>query len=225
MTVAATPVIDVLFGISAGRELAGAVIPADHGYALFGALSRVLPWLHGNAAVGIHALRGRLAGGQRLHLAEPARLAFRVPAELLPALLPLAGKALEVGDVQLRVGTPSIAMLRPAERLTSRLVIIKGGQEPESFLRQARAQLAALGIEGEPRLLRRRALRPFEGAAGGRGEWVRRTLRIQDRIIVGYALEVTGLTVADSLRLQAVGLGGRRRFGCGLFVPAPGTRR
>jgi len=38
--------------------------------------------------------------------------------------------------------------------------------------------------------------------------------------VVGYAVVVRGLDPEGSLRLQERGLGGRRRFGCGLMVPA-----
>jgi CRISPR-associated protein Cas6 len=44
-------------------------------------------------------------------------------------------------------------------------------------------------------------------------------VRVTNRRIVGFALRVTALNVDESLRLQAQGLGGRRRMGCGVFVP------
>ena len=46
------PVIDLAF------ELRGAEIPLDYGYALFAALSRVVPRLHGDRRVGVHPIRG-----------------------------------------------------------------------------------------------------------------------------------------------------------------------
>jgi CRISPR-associated protein Cas6 len=52
------------------------------------------------------------------------------------------------------------------------------------------------------------------------GEPIRRTLGIHGKQIVGFAVRVDGLSSEDSLTLQARGLGGRRRFGCGAFVPA-----
>jgi len=48
---------------------------------------------------------------------------------------------------------------------------------------------------------------------------VRRTVRIHDREVVGFALRVQDLTAEESLHLQEHGLGGRRLFGCGIFVP------
>lgn len=61
--------------------------------------------------------------------------------------------------------------------------------------------------------------RAVEGRAErAAGEPIRRTLRIRDKTVVGYALAVTELTADESIRLQEAGVGGRRRFGCGLFV-------
>ena len=36
---------------------------------------------------------------------------------------------------------------------------------------------------------------------------------------MGYAVHIGGLNAAESLRLQEQGLGGRRKMGCGVFVP------
>nr|WP_281255469.1 type I-MYXAN CRISPR-associated protein Cas6/Cmx6 [Cystobacter ferrugineus] len=37
--------------------------------------------------------------------------------------------------------------------------------------------------------------------------------------VVGFAVSVRGLSPASSLRLQTLGLGGRRHLGCGLLLP------
>ena len=44
-------------------------------------------------------------------------------------------------------------------------------------------------------------------------------MRVKGQVIVGFAVQVKGLSAADSLKLQADGLGGRRRLGCGFFLP------
>jgi CRISPR-associated protein Cas6 len=144
-----------------------------------------------------------------------------VPLDRLGAFLPIAGKVLDLDGTRLAVGPPDVRALRPAPALRSRLVVIRGFTEPEPFLEAARAQLAALGVtDAIVRLVPRRAARPWErDGRGGRGPWVRRTVRIRDREVVGYALDVEGLAPADSLLLQTMGIGGRRRFGCGLFLP------
>ena len=214
----ASPVVDCVFGLFVpSRE---AILPADNGYLLYGAVSRILPWVHSNQDVGIHPLLGRLAGSRSIVLSWRGSLTFRLPAALIGDLLPLAGQSLRLADESLQVGTPSVRPLIPAAALSSRLVIIRGFQEPGAFLAAVHRQLEELGVRSEAQLVRRRSGNAVEvGGKGGRGEWIRRTLRVQGREIVGFAVEVGSLSAADSLKLQEAGLGGRRRFGCGIFVP------
>ncbi|MFN5763400.1 MAG: type I-MYXAN CRISPR-associated protein Cas6/Cmx6, partial [Pseudanabaena sp.] len=37
--------------------------------------------------------------------------------------------------------------------------------------------------------------------------------------IVGYGVVVEGLSDEDSIKLQSIGMGGRKHFGCGWFYP------
>jgi CRISPR-associated protein Cas6 len=57
----------------------------------------------------------------------------------------------------------------------------------------------------------------------GRGR--RRVVRIKDKTVVGYGVHVAGLNAAESLCLQEHGLGGRRKMGCGVFVPVRGKEK
>jgi CRISPR-associated endonuclease/helicase Cas3 len=41
---------------------------------------------------------------------------------------------------------------------------------------------------------------------------------------VGFGLKVRDLCDDDSIKLQERGLGGKRRMGCGIFVPFHSTR-
>jgi CRISPR-associated protein Cas6 len=50
-------------------------------------------------------------------------------------------------------------------------------------------------------------------------QYIRRTVRIREKEVVGYGLDVSRLTAEASILLQEHGLGGRRPFGCGVFVP------
>jgi len=221
------PTIDIGFRLT-GRE-----IPADHGYALYGAVSRHVPWTHNPAqeALGIHPINGLLAGNRLLHLTPSSRLTFRLDADHVHELLPLAGKELDLDGHKLRVGVPTAYTLKPAATLRSRLVTInmrvKENLTPESFLAAVQADLTALGIKGVPGLVKRQGAKALEGksaATADRSPFIRRTLFIKNKdhpaIVVGYAVIVQGLTAAEeSLKLQEHGIGGRRRFGCGIFVP------
>ncbi len=230
------PKVDVAF------RLTGRSIPADHGYLLYGAICEHVPTLHppsdGEAlgtppskppivaplwrAIGIHPINGNLVGNRRLAVTGRSRLTLRVESDRIGEILPLAGKGLSLGADRLRVGVPEVHALKPVVRLRSRLVVIKGFLDPEPFLDAIRRQLEALGIRGTPSLLLRLGQTSLEGRSTGfpeRSPFVRRTLRIRDKDVIGYSVEVSGLTAEESVRLQEAGVGGRRRFGCGIFVP------
>jgi CRISPR-associated protein Cas6 len=69
------PVIDLSF------VLVGTTIPLDHGYALFSALCRIVPELHGDTKVGVHPIRDRQTAPGVLSLTDRSRLKIRVPSE------------------------------------------------------------------------------------------------------------------------------------------------
>lgn len=211
-------IVDVSYRLSAE------VIPVDHGYSLYSAISRLVPGIHGDDQIGIHPIYGRLVGERKLAISESSRLVLRLPVDRLSDVLPLAGKSLDLGDGKIIVGVPNTQALVPAASLKSRLVIIKGFMEPEPFLEAVQRQLDALEIRGRASLVPTGdAVKTNAHRSGGtKSPWLRRTLRIRDKEIVGFALRVEGLTADESILLQEKGIGGRRRFGCGIFVPARG---
>ncbi len=191
--------IDLAFNCLGNDPLA-----ADHAYALYGAVSRVLPQVHGENGYALHPIRGRQVGGRRMILTPASRLTLRLPADRIGEALPLAGKSLRIGDATVQIGVPEVRPLIPAPALRSRLVTIKGFFEPESFEQAARRQLnhESLAISETATITVVK----------------KRTLRIKDREIVGFETLLEGLTAEESLRLQEVGIGGRRHLGCGVFV-------
>lgn len=193
-------VIDLFF------PLHGQNLPVDHGYLLFAALARRLEtpansWLHESGDIGIHLIRGRYQGQGLLALGPHAKLGLRLPAERLPQLLPLAGKALDIAGHPLRLGIPQPHALQPAANLYAHLVTTRHGQIEARFDEEIARQLAELGVKGQAQ----------------RGP--RRTFAVKGKQVVAHSLLVTELTAEESIRLQEAGLGGRRKLGCGVFLP------
>jgi len=124
------PVVDLAF------RLTGDKIPADHGYALLAAISRLIPAVHGDTTIGIHPIQGRHVGHRLLALTDRSRLVFRLDSDRIGEILPLAGQQLDLDGHRVRVGVPETRALRPVPHLRSRLVVIKGFIEPEPFLPQ-----------------------------------------------------------------------------------------
>ena len=193
-------VVDLFFHVQ-GKE-----VPVDHGYTLYSAISRILEsgeenkWLHNADNVGLLPIRGHYAGQGKLMLDQHARFGLRLPVNLIPKVLRLAGKRLDVDGEALRVGVSTTSALIPAPVLYAHIVTTKNGEDETRFDAEIQRQLDALGIKGKPT----------------RGP--RRIVTIKDKKVVGYSLLVSELTAEESIRLQEQGLGGRRKMGCGVFV-------
>lgn len=209
--------VDVAF------PLAGERVPLDHGYALFGALSRVLGnELHGAEWLAVHPIQG-LPDGEKSLLLKRGRsaLTLRLDAAQIPRVLPLAGKVLEVDGAQLVVGVPQVHALEPAETLVARLVVIKESyprgeapparawEDPARFEAAVRRQLDELAVSATIEPVRQDA---------------RRVLRVKDQTIVGFSMALHDLSGEHSIVVQQHGLGGRQRMGCGVFVPSARSR-
>lgn len=189
------PYVDLAF------RLTGTKVPVDHGYALYSAISRLLPEIHGAKNIGVHPIRGTYCGNGELMLRDSSRLILRLESERIGDVLKLAGKRLDIDSDSLRVGIPEVRLLRPRASLYSRLVTIKGFMEPAAFLESAKRQLEKLRVNAELQV----------------GE--RQTFRVKDKQVVGFEMAAQGLDAGASLCLQESGLGGRRHMGCGVFVP------
>jgi CRISPR-associated protein Cas6 len=198
--------VDLVFSVK-GRTLA-----RDHGYALYGALSRAVPSLHGTSWLSVHPIPGRLIDPQTLDLEGGSQLRLRLPVEHIGQVLGLTDAILEVSGSRLELGPPTVQQLRPAAILDARLVVIKlteGPSKPfdpaafaQRFLAEAHRQLARHGIAGVAEVR-------------GRGR-----ITVGGRRVIGFAVRVAELSPEHSIALQIHGLGGKRSMGCGVFRPS-----
>ena len=188
------PPVDLWFPV------VGSALPADHGFPLFAAISHHLPAVHRREDWPLHTLRGPRTGRGDIVLTRRPQLGLRLPAELIGEVLGLVGQTLHVRGHRLTLGPPRVEPLTPAPALSARLVVIQGFDTQDTLIDAAARQLHAMGVT-EMRL------------QAGR----RQVLHIHGQAVVGYGLRVEGLSDEASLRVQAEGVGGRRRFGCGVF--------
>lgn len=185
----------------------------DHAYALYSAVCRLAPCVHvPDYPLGISPIGGDYVGQGTLQLVRHSRLKLRLPAERIPDLLPLAGQPLDLDGATVRLGVPRIVPVLSSTLVAARLVTIKNHQEPEAFRDAVVQQLVERDVDGRVEL-------PLTQRGPRQGQPRRRVLRIHGRHIVGYAVQVSGLSDGDSIRLQETGLGGRRKLGCGIFEP------
>lgn len=191
--------VDVAF------PLMGKSLPLDHGYALFGAVSRVVPVLHEEEGWGVFPVHGLRLGPGELSLTKTSLLSIRLPVSRIADVLPLSGKSLDVAGHQLTLGVLRVFPLHGSPELRSRFVTIKKFHEEKAPFEEAvRRQLDLLDVAPSARITV--------------GE--RRVLQVANHTIVGFSMAIIGLSTGESLRVQSKGIGGRRHMGAGLFLPA-----
>jgi CRISPR-associated protein Cas6 len=195
------PYIDLSFSVI------GETLPADHGYGLYSALTHWNHNLHHLEELSIQTIAGIPDKQGKIYLTERSRLVIRLPYDQVPIVYGLAGKALTIGNHTIRLGIPQIYLVQPASTLRSRLVVIKGYQQPETFSEAAQRQLNELGVNGIIKI------------PTIKDEPARKTIKIKRFTVVGFSFQVSHLSDEDSLLLQQIGLGGKRHMGCGVFVP------
>ncbi len=185
--------VDVSFEVRCER------LPRDYGYALFRALAAALEWLEAEAGAGVHPLHGSTLSGGEFLLGPRARLMLRLSEARAGQALALTGRRLEVGS-GLEIGAAKRRALMPHATVYSQFVCT-GAADEAGFLAQAAAELREAGLPE----------RMISGKAHAAGT--------PEGELRGFSLLLHGLSPAQSLAVQARGLGQGRKLGCGIFVP------
>jgi CRISPR-associated protein Cas6 len=209
-------VVDVSFRIECP------CLPLDHAHALASALLDRLPWLGGDAHVGIHQIHGAESGNGwmrpqdpetgLLHLSRRARLRLRLPEAMASDAEALVGARLDIDGFALAIGEMSVMPLQPLPVVFARHIVADPQQDEADFLSQIAAELRRLGV-------------PPNKLMSGR----RHVLRVPAGQLHTRSLMVAELEPESSLRLQRTGIGSNQTLGCGLFLghkdiaPVPGT--
>lgn len=210
-----TATLDLIFPVR-GKTLAW-----DHSYALYGALCRRQPLLHDpDHPIGIFPINGLAQGQRTLNLTEKSALRLRLPADRVGDVMPLFGAELDLDGHKIRLDSPRLEPVTQAARLFSAWVTYAGATDEAAFLSCLRDDLSRREIDANAQLVQPLHAQSKDGGKGSRDHRLRRTRSVKGKNIVGYALLVEGLSSDDSARICAQGLGGRRHFGGGLFLPA-----
>ena len=193
----------------------GGILPIDHSYHLFCGLGRHLPPEFHTATgpwsgLGVHPINGRYEkGSTQLQITDKSQLSIRANADVVNVLMQLLScKAVQLDNNGIILGWPNLYPLAPCHTLYSRIVTIAKYTDPVEFKKSAEKMLALNDIAGELKLTERD------------GQVISRTRQIKDSMVRGFPVAISKLSPLDSFKLQVIGLGGRRHFGCGLFLPA-----
>lgn len=173
----------------------GTFFPADHNYGLYSSLIHFNEELrHSNWQLG--TINGIPQHNGLIQLGDQSRLTIRCEPKEIEKFIDL--KSVTVGKWTINVGTPRATELAPTKTLISRLVTIKGGEDRKSLAKALLRQSRDLGIN----------------ASYAIGD--RKTIKIKRYSIIGFEV-IADCSEEDSLTLKKIGLGGKRKMGCGVF--------
>jgi CRISPR-associated protein Cas6 len=181
-------------------ELKGEVLPRDHGYLLFGALTKLLPWIAEEELLAIHPVQGADVGGGRLMLNRRAKLVIRAPRERVGDLFKMSGQSLELAGGTFTIGAGKLRPLTMHTPLYAHMVTT-GSSDERAFAADIMRLLDELKIDS----------RFICGK--------RQTLTVEHGMEFGYSLMLHGLPIEHAILIQQRGLGTNRKLGCGIFIP------
>jgi CRISPR-associated protein Cas6 len=203
-------------------SLRGQTLPADHGYALYSAIKKLCqekqPTLLNENNLSSDILISSIPGipdkNGMIYLNRNSRFRLRCPPEQAQLWYRLfQNQVLDIRGHLIRLIQPRLTLPETSQVLKARLVTFhleewESQSAPFHFLESCKKALERIEVNAQPFI-----------DSNSQGDLALRSLKIQNKNVLGYGLVIEGLKEDDSLKLQTYGLGGRKHFGCGWFYP------
>ena len=201
----ASKMIDVAYRINCKT------LPFDHAYELSKEITKLLPWLAEDKLSGIHTLHGPDSGNgwmraedEEIFLSQRTRLIIRMPKEKVELAKQLENQILEVLGNKIKIGKSNVKPFLVVRDLICRFVLNHEDvcENENEFLSKMINELNSFEIS-------------IKRAICGKTK----SLTINGKKRSGRSLMIADLSKENAVRLQDIGVGEGRIFGCGIFLP------
>ncbi len=201
----ASKMIDVAYRINCKT------LPFDHAYELSKEITKLLPWLVEDKLSGIHTLHGPDSGNgwmraedEEIFLSQRTRLIIRMPKEKVELAKQLENQILEVLGNKIKIGKSNVKPFLVVRDLICRFVLNHEDvcENENEFLSKMINELNSFEIS-------------IKKVICGRTK----NLTIDGKKRSGRSIMIADLSKENSVRLQDIGVGEGRIFGCGIFLP------
>ena len=195
-------IVDVSFKVDCKK------IAADHSYHLFEAVLKKFPQINDINNLAIHSVYGAESGAgwerpeTEIYLSKRTRFCIRTPIEYSKDFFALDKEVLKVGEYEMNLSKPNIKNLIITDTLFCRSVVIENCKSEEDFLKNIHSSLRSMGVNVKKMLCGKE-----------------HTIQIPNKTLIGKTLLITDLEKDDSIKIQQLGLGIGKLFGCGIFLP------
>ena len=195
-------IVDVSFKVDCKK------ISVDHAYDLFKAISSILPIINDIDNLAIHSVHGAESGAgwerpqTEIYLSKRTRFCIRTPVEHVEKIFSLDKQTLKIGNYVMSLSKPNIKKLIITDTLFCRTVVVEHNKNEDEFLDDVKKSLNLININVKKMLCGKEHL-----------------IKTPKKILTGKTLLITDLEKLDSIKIQELGIGIGKLYGCGIFLP------
>ena len=194
---------ELLFSVDC-REL-----PYDHAYELSSEILNLVPEIKNDKRNAIQTLHGPMSGNgwvrpdsENIPLSKRAKLIMRVNKNQLNDIKSIEGKEIRLFGNTLKIGKSKVKNFLVVKDLFCRFVMSDDKSSEDDFLTKIQNELMGLNINIRKALCGRSMVISF-------GE----------KTLYTRSLMIADLSKEESLKLQEEGVGDKKLYGCGIFLP------
>ena len=194
--------VDVSFKVNCNK------IASDHSYDLFKAILKKFPIIEKIDNLAIHSVYGAESGAgwerpeTEIYLSKRTRFSIRLPIDHAQDFYKLDGQTLVIGNYKMNLSKPTTKGLISTDTLFCRTVVVDHNKSEDEFLNDVSSSLKAMGINVKKMLCGKE-----------------HAVKTPSKTLIGKTLLITDLEKQDSIKLQELGIGIGKLYGCGIFLP------
>ena len=184
-------------------------LPYDHAYELSSAILNLVPEIENDKRNAIQTLHGPMSGNgwvrpdsENITLSKRAKLIMRINKNQLNDIKGIEGKEIMLFGNALKIGPSKVKNFLVVKDLFCRFVMSDHKTSEDDFLNNIQNELKGLNINIRKALCGKSMVISF-----GKKTLYTRSLMIAD------------LSKEESLKLQEEGVGDKKLYGCGIFLP------
>ena len=184
-------------------------LPYDHAFELSSKILNLIPEIKNDKRNAIQTLHGPMSGngwvrpdGQNIPLSKRAKLIMRINKSQIDHIKTIEGREIKLFGNKLKIGKSKVKSFVIVKDLFCRFIVSDPNIDEDKFLELIQNELRQYNINLRKALCGQSKMIKF-----GSETFYTRSLMIAD------------LSKKESLRLQEEGVGDRRLYGCGIFLP------
>jgi CRISPR-associated protein Cas6 len=184
-------------------------LPYDHAYELSSEILNLVPQIKNDNRNSIQTLHGPMSGNgwvrpdsENIPLSKRAKLIMRINKNQIDNIKDIEGKEIKLFGNSLKIGVSKVKNFLIVKDLFCRFVISDNKISEDDFLEKIQMELRNFNVN-------------IKKALCGRSM----TINFGQKTVYTRSLMIADLSKEESLKLQEEGVGEKKLYGCGIFLP------